>query len=123
MNNLQASRRGFRFKHTLSTDGAKRKVVIFEVIYLKSTRGDKGVRVSMRPSEVEQCDGYRSESTPLYNKANISTWARMVARKSDKAVLEVAEKLDPKVSEIIAAYLDSPAKGREALVAIIGGGL
>ena len=115
MQNLKQSRRGFRYEHVISTDGAKRNVIIFEVSYLKSLGGAKGVRVSMRPTEIEQGDGYTTESVLLYNEANISAWAKMLARKSDKEVEKIAEALDSKVPLIIAAYLEDPAKGKAAL--------
>jgi len=120
MNNLKPSRTGFQFEHVLSTEGAKRKVILLSVMYLKSSNGNKGVLASIRPTEIEQCDGYTSESTLLYNEANVSQWMRMLARKNDKAVLEVAMLLDPHVAEIIAAYQVSPANGKAMLASYAG---
>jgi len=123
MNNLQAKRNGgFRYEHLISVDPTndkKRKVVIFEVTYLKSMSGAKGVRFSIRPTEIEQGEGYTTETLLLYNEANVAGWAKMLSRKNDKAVLEVAEAIDSKVPLVVAAYLESVTKGKDALSQLI----
>lgn len=120
MDNLKLNeRRGsYRFEAILkpSDKPGVRNVVIFEVLYLKTLGGTKGVRVSMRPSKVEQGEGYTTETTLLYNEANIGMWAAILARKNDKAVREVAEKLDAQVPAIVSQYITSgPQQGKIAL--------
>jgi hypothetical protein len=116
MNNLVPSRSGFKHDHVLSNEGNKSKIIRLEVSYLKSFSGKKGVLVTITPKEVEQCEGYCTETLLLYNAQNISVWAKMLTRKSDKEVLAMAEKLDPSVLAILTAYLESPERGREAIL-------
>lgn len=114
MINLQAKQNGFRFEHLIEqVSPTKKNVIIFSVTYLKGAQR-KGVLVSIRPSEIEQGEGYTTEST-LYNDANIFVWAKELARKNDKEVARVAEALDSSVPSIIAAYLKSPQEGKDAL--------
>jgi hypothetical protein len=122
MINLQARRSKFRYEHLVSVDPAnpaKRKVVVFEVYYLKSTSGAKGIRFGISPLEIEQCEGHTCESFMLYNQANIGGWAKMLPRKNDKAVLELAERIDSKVPLVVAAYLESVENGKAALAQLI----
>lgn len=121
MVNLTPSRTGFKYDHILSQEGSKSKVIRLEVFYLKSMsgksmNGTKGVRVSVRPLEIEKCEGYTMESTTLYSQENVGGWLKFLPRKNDKAVLAMAEKIDAHVPAIIAAYLESPSAGRAAFM-------
>lgn len=116
MVNLTPSRTGFKYDHILSQEGSKSKVIRLEVFYLKSMHGTKGVRVSVRPLEIEKCEGYTMESTTLYSQENVGGWLKFLPRKNDKAVLAMAEKIDAHVPAIIAAYQESPSAGRAAFM-------
>ena len=116
MINLKSARDGFRYEHLLGPVEGKpnaRKVILFSVFYLKSMSGVKGVRIAIRPTEIEQCEGYTCESTLLYNEANISVWGKLLSRKSDKEVLAIAEAIDNKVPLVVNAYLEG--NGKDAL--------
>ena len=116
MENFQAARNGFRFKASLAPAvGNKQKFVVFDVTYLKGSVR-KGVLATIRPTEIEQCDGYTMESTLLYNQANISLWVKELARKSDKEVVKAAEFLDALAPEIVATYIADANEGRSALL-------
>jgi hypothetical protein len=105
MNNLTVTRTGkFQFDRVLKSEGNKSDVIRFEVFYLKAFNGTKGVRVSIHPSTIEQHEGYSTSTVLLYNQANLSVWAKQLARKSDKEVLAVAEKLDGSVQAILDTY-------------------
>jgi hypothetical protein len=126
MNTLTAAKRGgFKFEAVIEPLNAsnKTKIVRFEVGYLAGSR-NKGVNVWVRTIEVEQCEGYNMETFELMGRGNFSMWARVLPRKSDKAVLQVAEKLDPHVAAIVSQYITSGAEqAKSALLAVIGEGL
>jgi hypothetical protein len=116
MENFKTSRNGFRFKASLApAEGSKQKFVVFDITYLKGSVR-KGVLATIRPTEIEQCDGYTMESTLLYNQANISIWVKELARKNDKEVVKAAEFLDALAPEIVATYIADAGLGRNALI-------
>ena len=116
MTNFQPSSNGFRFKASLApAEGNKQKFVVLDIVYLKGSRR-KGVLATLRPTEIEQCDGYAMESTLLYSEANISVWVKELARKSDKEVVKAAEFLDALAAEIVATYIADAGLGRKALI-------
>jgi hypothetical protein len=121
MNNLTVTRTGkFQFDRVLKTEGNKSDVIRFEVFYLKAFNGNKGVRISVSPKTIEQCDGYTCETFLLYNQANLSVWAKMLARKSDKEVLAVATKLDANVPMILDTYQQQgPEAAKQALLELV----
>lgn len=118
MQNLTASRHGFKFDRVLKSEGNKSDIIRFEVSYLKSFSGRKGIVVHLTPKTVEQHEGYTMETLLLYNSANVSAWVKMLARKNDKAVVEMAEKLDAAVPSIIDTYQASgPDAAKAAILA------
>lgn len=105
MINLTTKRNGgFKFDRVLKTEGNKSDVIRFEVFYLKTMSGKKGVFVSIRPTTLEQGEGYTSESFLLYNQANISVFAKQLVRKNDREVLAIAEKIDAQVPALLDIY-------------------
>ena len=85
---------------------------MLEVLYLKGSQR-KGVIVTVRNTTIEQREGYRLESFEVFG--GVSMFAKELARKSDKAVLQVAEQLDSVVPLIVAAFQEDKNKGREAV--------
>jgi hypothetical protein len=121
MSNLTVTRTGkFKFDRVLKTEGNKSDVIRLEVFYLKAFNGNKGVRVSVAPKTIEQGEGYQMETFLLYNQANLSVWAKMLARKSDKEVLAVAEKLDASVQSILDTYQQQgPDAAKQAILDLV----
>lgn len=120
MNNFKPTRSGFRFEQTVSESGNKRNVAAIEIMYLKGSQR-KGVLASVKNIEIERCDGYTSETTAvqLDGNGNFSVWVKELARKSDKAVLQVAEALDQFAPSIVAAFIQSPELARDTLRAAV----
>lgn len=116
MTNLVQGRRGYRFEaqqpNVVEPNPNKRHITVVEVSYLKGSQR-KGVLVSIRNTTIEKCEGYHTESFEVFG--GVSVWAKELARKSDKAVIEVAEQLDSVVPFIVAAFQENVEKGREAL--------
>ena len=118
MNNFKPSRSGFRFEVLQSESGNKRNIAVIEIMYLKGAQR-KGVLASVKHVEVEQCEGYTTESTTLFSEGNFTVWVKELARKSDKAVLQVAAALDSFAPSIVNAFIKSPQDGRDTLRAAI----
>ena len=119
MTNLKQVRRGYRYEFNVGPVDAspKRKLVVFEVSYLAGS-SRKGVLASLRHTEIEdRGNGFISESFEVFG--GVSAWAKVLARKSDKEVVRVAEALDSYAPEIVAAFISGEAEGRAALQAAI----
>jgi len=124
MNNLKQSRHGFRFEVQNGEPSAediasnRRNLVIFEVKYLAGSQR-KGVVASLRHTTIEQREGYHMESFSVFGAGNISTWVKVLARKSDKEVVKMAELLDSRAPEIVSAFIQSADLGKAALQAAV----
>ena len=106
MTNFKQSRNGFRFEVVKSEDGNKRNVAVLEIMYLKGSQR-KGVLASVKHVEVENCGTYTSETTSVFGDGDFSMWVKELPRKSDKAVLQVAEALDSFAPGIVTAFIHS----------------
>jgi hypothetical protein len=120
MNNFILSRHGYTYECPTNEprETNKRNVVRFEVKYLKGS-ARKGVLASLRHSTIEQHNGYQMESFSIFGDGNISTWVKVLARKSDKEVLLAAEALDGYAPLIVAAFIENADKGKAALLQAI----
>jgi hypothetical protein len=119
MNNFIQSRHGYAYEVPNGAhEASKRNVVKFEVKYLKGS-ARKGVLASLRHTTIEQHDGYHMETFSIFGDGNISTWVKVLDRKSDKEVLKAAEALDNCAPLIVSAFIESADKGRAALLQAI----
>jgi hypothetical protein len=75
----------------------------------------KGVLASLRHTTIEQHDGCHMETFSIFGDGNISTWVKVLDRKSDKEVLKAAEALDSYAPLIVSAFIESADKGKSAL--------
>ena len=118
MANFQPLRNnGFRFKASLApAEGNKQKFVVLDIVFISKARGVRACWHTLRPTEIEQCDGYVMESTLLYSEANISVWVKELARKSDKEAVKAAEFFEALAAEIAATYIADAGLGRNALI-------
>lgn len=115
MNFIQTRTGKYRYEYQVGTVEGKpnaRKLVVFEVYYLKGSQA-KGIIAALRPTTIEQFEGYHTESFEVFQ--GVSVWAKQVARKSDKITAQVAKALDAVAPLLIAAYIESPEKGKAAL--------
>lgn len=114
MMNFKARRAGFRFEIVISENGSKKTVAALEIMYIRGSQR-KGVLASVKHIEIEDCESYTSETTTMFADGNFTMWVKELPRKSDKAVLQVAEALDSFAPEIVAAFLQSPQAAKDAL--------
>lgn len=120
MVNFKASRSVFRYEVTKSELGTKRNVAAIEIMYLKGSQR-KGVLASVKNIEIEACEGYNVETTVIDFTGNggFTMWVKELARKSDKAVIEVAEALDAFAPAILDVFIKSPEFARDTLRAAV----
>lgn len=100
---------------TVLTKG--KKIARFELDYFKGERA-RGIHVWMRVLEVEQHDGYTSETFELFGGKNISTYLKALPRKNDKALALAASKIDALVPELLAVFVDD-SKTKEDVRALL----
>jgi len=119
MNNFKAHRNDFRYQASISPAvGNKQSFAILDIMYLKGLQR-KGVLASLKVVEIEQCEGYSMESSTIFGDGNFRMWVKELARKSDKEVVKVAEALDSKVVDIVAAFILNPANGKAAFISAV----
>lgn len=94
------------------------KLVKFELYYYKG-QSHKGVLARIAHTTIEQHEGYTTETFEIFSQSAVSLWVKELARKSDKEVVAIAEKIDKVVPLIVAAFQEDPAKGKAALIQAI----
>lgn len=119
MNNFQAHHNEFRFKASVSPAvGNKQTFAVLDIMYLKGSQ-HKGILASLKRVEIEQGEGYSTETSVIFGDGNFSMWVKYLPRKSDKEVVRVAEALDSKVVDIVAAFILSPRNGKAELISAV----
>jgi hypothetical protein len=121
MQNFMLGRRGYNFEQKVSDipakseyDRPKQKIARLSISYLAGSQR-KGVNASLTFIELEKGENCIFETFSIFGEGNTSMWAKVLARKSDKEVIKVAEQLDSKAPLIVAAFVEDPAKGKAAL--------
>lgn len=85
-----------------------KKIARFELSYFKATSSRaRGIHASLRVLEVEQHEGYVSETFELFGGKNISTYLKPLPRKNDKALALAASIIDPLVPELLSTFVDN----------------
>ncbi len=94
-----------------------KKIARFELSYFKGQRA-RGIHVWLRVLEVEQHEGYTSETFELYGGKNISAYLKLLPRKNDKQLALAAEKVDSIVPGLLEVFV-SPDFYKEAVKSIL----
>ena len=89
------------YRYDSGTDG---KIVRVEVTYEKHDRLSlRGVWVRVSPIEIQQRDGYTSETHELFGGMK-SVQAMQLARSTPRVLVAIAEKIDPIAPELAVLF-------------------